>query len=105
MVGGSFGGMMMRHAMALNGSNSYGRSERRREKTESEKILEKTEDTLSSIKHRRQDARNLAVARYEIALRDNSQVLAEAGLLKKGDTLYKVLCRAAGVPYRKRKKK
>jgi hypothetical protein len=104
-VGGSFGGMMMRHAMALNGSNSYGYSERRREKTAAEKILETTEDTLAEIKHRRQYERDLAVGVFEMNLVDNAQVLYEAGLLKKGDTLYKILCRAADVPYKKPRKK
>lgn len=104
-MGGSFGGMMMRHAMAINGSNSYGYSEPRHESTEAEKILEKTDGALKKIKGKREYARGLAVSNFEDALIDNSQVLADAGLLKKGDTLYKILCRAANVPYRKRRKR
>ena len=96
---------MMRHAMALNGSSSYGYSERRREKTAAEKILESTDGELARIKRRRQHSRDLAVGIFEMKLVENSQMLLDAGLLKKGDTLYKVLCRAAGVPYRKPRKK
>lgn len=105
MVGGSFGGMMMRHAMALNGSNSYGYSERRREKTAAEKVLDSTDGDLARIKRRRQHSRDLAVGVFEMKLVENSQLLLDAGLLKKGDTLYKILCRAADVPYKKPRKK
>lgn len=104
-MGGSFGGMMMRvaHSLGMGGANI--RSSPRREKTAAEKILESTEDTLAEIKHRRQYERDLAVGVFEMNLVDNAQVLYEAGLLKKGDTLYKILCRAADVPYKKPRKK
>jgi len=104
-MGGSFGGMMMRHAMALNGSNSYGCRERRREKTESEKVLEETENTLDYIKERREDLREDHIDVFREALYENKDELHAAGLLKQGDTLYKILCRAAGVKYCKPKRR
>lgn len=40
---------------------------------------------------------------FEKALLENQDVLYAAGLLKEGDTLYKILCRVAGKKYRKPK--
>lgn len=100
-MGGSFGGMMMRvaHSMGMGG-HSYERTYRTPVK---ESVLESTENTLGTIKNRRERARDKAVCQFEKALLDNADELHAAGLLKEGDTLYKILCRAAGKKYRKPK--
>lgn len=100
--------MMMRHAMAL-GMGVHSSS--RLVKPESvpadvswARIVEReTRDTLNEIKREREDARDDAIDAFQVLLLHHQQELFDAGLLKEGDTLYKIVCRAAGVPYRKRK--
>lgn len=100
-MGGSFGGMMWRVASSLGMSgHSYERTYRTPVK---ESVLDSTANTLGTIKKRHEQAREKAVYRFEKALLDNQDVLYAAGLLKEGDTLYKILCRVAGKKYRKPK--
>ena len=115
-MGGAFGGMMMRVANGLGmGCYSDSRSvpstlvKARRSRSPEETWCWETEretrNTLDEIKMRREIARGDAICDFERALLDNQQALKDAGLLKEGDTLYRILCRASGVPYRKRKRK
>lgn len=104
-MGGAFGGMMMRVADSM-GMGGYSRSTYiHHEPTYAEKVLAETENTLDYIKERRDNLREDYIDAFRVHLKDNSDVLVAAGLVKDGDTLYKILCRAAGVKYRKRGKK
>lgn len=99
--------MMMRHAMRLGmgvHSSSLVKSESVPADVSWARIVEReTRDTLSEIKREREDARDDAIDAFQVLLLRHQQELFDAGLLKEGDTLYKIVCRAAGVPYRKRK--
>lgn len=99
--------MMMRHAMRLGmGVHSSGlvKSESVPADVSWARIVEReTRTELERIKREREDARDHAIDTFQILLLRHQQELYEAGLLKDGDTLYRILCRAAGIPYRKRK--
>jgi hypothetical protein len=108
-MGGSFGGMMMRHAMRLGmGGVSSGlqKSESVPADVSWARIVDReTKHELERIKRERESDRDHAIDTFQVLLLRHQQELYDAGLLKDGDTLYKILCRAAGIPYRKRKRR
>lgn len=102
-MGGSFGGMMWRVASSM-GMGGYSESySTRRSDTWADKVLKSTENTLEEIQHKREQRRNDAIENFREDLKENAHVLCAAGLVKKDDTLHKILCRAAGKKYRKPK--
>jgi hypothetical protein len=102
-MGGSFGGMMWRiaNSMGMGGySESYSHP---RSRTWAEITLASTEDELEKIMRKREQRRDDAIENFREDLKENAHVLCASGLVKKDDTLHKILCRAAGVKYRKPK--
>lgn len=105
-MGGSFGGMMMRHAIGLGmGCYSSDPAPKQKRKSWAQRVEKETEDQLWNLKQDRKNKRSKAINVFKHRLLDNYDQLYAAGLVKPGDTLMQIVCRAHGITYRKKRKR
>uniref|UniRef100_A0AB39CEP6 Uncharacterized protein n=1 Tax=Pseudomonas phage HRDY3 TaxID=3236930 RepID=A0AB39CEP6_9VIRU len=105
-MGGSFGGMMMRVANSLGmGLPVYDAPRKSKRKSWAQRVEEETENELWQIRQDRVNNRDKAVNVFKHRLLDHYDQFYAAGLVKPGDTLMQIICRAQGVPYRKKRKR
>jgi len=104
-MGGAFGGMMMRVANSLGmGCTHYAPTKPKR-KSWAQRVEQETEDDLWNLKQDRENARSKAINVFKHRLLDNYDQFAEAGLVKPGDSLMQIICRAHGLPLPKKRKR
>lgn len=104
-MGGSLGGMMMRvaNSMGMGLHSSRGYSEPKPESW-AEQVDSETEGALKSIQLEHERKRRWAILQFAKALEENRRQFVDAGLILPTDHTYmQIICRAHGIPFRKRK--
>lgn len=105
-MGGSFGGMMMRvaNSMGMGLYRSDGHSHEPVSESWSQQIDNETDGALKDIQLKHEHARRLAILKFAQGLHENRKEFVEAGLILPTDNTYmQIICRAHGIPFRKRK--
>ena len=70
-----------------------------------QRVEHETKNELWRLQRDRESDRSKAIYVFKHRLLDNYSQLYDAGLLKPGDSLMQIVCRAFGLPFRKQKRK